>query len=633
MSEWATAPEEWATWTQEAAVGRPSEAIDDFDAEVARRLESAGFAANLEQTAVTNAPMDAPHPSDSDATLIRPSPNLDDIADDDEFGDAAETMVHAPVVGADSGGLEVGLEAPESQLEVSLETTPEPEPVDKTEMSPAEAGVTEPSDAEGEGLDGLVLPSLTMRAEPEPPPPPSAAADGGTVVAEAPPPPPSGETVIAPAPTGPPPAVSGTTLVPTEAPPADLSGGTEVAPVVIPARTGGTLPPIADEDASPTTEAKTAEAGASSSGVFRAIDIHDDEEPEPPPVRQKVVIGAPTPMVPDDTSEIDEEELVEEALEPDEEIVDEALPEMPPPPKEAAKPPPAPPRPAEAAPPPPEPAPPEPRPEPRPEPPPAAAPTSGPAPAATPRAPGWPEEAFAEHFAAMTRPNHAKLAKAEVEFFVQATAVRQGGRVLDVGCGDGAHALVLSQRGFSVTGLDLSPAQLARAERARDALGVPVSFVRGDMRDMPVTGSFDAILCLGTSFGYYDDEENRAVLRSMASMLAPGGRLLLHVFNRDHIIGRLPARSWWQGHGCLVLDEAQMNFFNNRLAVHRTIVFEDGRQFEHRVHIRGYNAHELGRMCVDAGLRIVEISGNRLTRGRFYGASSADIWLVVEPKA
>ena len=152
------------------------------------------------------------------------------------------------------------------------------------------------------------------------------------------------------------------------------------------------------------------------------------------------------------------------------------------------------------------------------------------------------------------------------------------------------------------------------------------------MRDLPVQGSFSAILCIGSTFGYYDDEENRAVLRRLASLLAPGGRLLLQVFNRDHMISRLPARSWWQGRGCLVLDEAQMNYFNNRLAVHRTAVFEDGRQFEHNIQIRTYNAHELGRMCVDAGLRVVQISGSRLTPGRFYGASSADIWLTVEPK-
>ncbi|MFN3185128.1 MAG: hypothetical protein ACE37F_24225 [Nannocystaceae bacterium] len=369
MSNWATAADEWAMWTQQAATAPPCDALDAFDAEVARRLESAGFAANLEETAVTAAPTGQAEPSESDATLIRPTPSFDDIADDDddeddgdEFGDAEKTRVHTP-----EEALEVGLEAPESQLEVSLEAQPDPDPVDRTVISPT-VPATPPSDA----VDGLVLPSLTMRSEPAPSPPP----ENGTVVAEAPTaPPPSGETVIAPAPTSPP-ALSGTTLVPTEAPHADAGGGTEVAPVVTPARTGGTLPPIAADEAAPTPEAKTAEAGASSSGVFRAFDIHDDEEPEPPRAQQKVVIGAPPPLDADDTSELEPEELVEETIEPDEEIVAE---DVPPPPKETAKPPPAPPRTGEVAIPVAE-APPEPRPEP------AATPAPTPSPAAAPRA-------------------------------------------------------------------------------------------------------------------------------------------------------------------------------------------------------------------------------------------------------
>ena len=653
MTPWAIAPAQWATWTQEEAVAKPAEALDAFDAEVARRLEAAGFAANLEQTSVTS--VTEPHPSESDATLIRPSPDLvggnDFDAPLDEFGDAAVTMVHAaafdpeeeeedadgegdaePVAdptqrGSDTADvLEVGLEAPNAELRVELDSAAHDDPND-------------------EGLDGLVLPSLTMPPSPEPEPEPEPELGGGTVVAPAPLAP-SGRTVVAPAPTEPAARV-GKTLVPIDAtePPSHMRpldpaspGGTEVAPVTPiqpPARTGDTLPPISDDQRPrgvPAADAKTSEAAASSSGVFRTIDIHDDEDPEPPPARQKVVVGVPAEAEPADTSEIDADAFGEED---DEDELDVALvpaeppapkPETPPPPRkeQAKKPPPAPKaRPAEAPTPPELPV--ETRLEPR-----VLTPT-GPHNTVTPRAPGWPEEVFAEHFVAMTRPHHAKLAKAEVEFFVQSTGIQPGARVLDVGCGDGTHALVMGQRGFSVTALDISPAQLARAERAREALGAPATFVHGDMRDMPVEGPFEAVFCVGTSFGYYDDEENRAVLRAMAGMLTPGGRLLLHVFNRDHIIGRLPTRSWWQGHGCLVLDEAQMNFFTNRLAVHRTIVFEDGRQYEHRLQIRGYNAHELGRMCVDAGLRIVEISGDRNTRGRFYGASSADIWLVLEP--
>ncbi len=658
MSHWVTKAEQWAAWTQEEAVAAPSDTLDSFDAEVSRRLGSSGFGANLEETAVTHvesteAP--APHPQDSDATLIRPSPNVDAAGED--FADAAETMVHGRV----DQDLEVSLEAPESGLEVGLEMTGAPasdsaeHPGDRTVV----AASPQPQQTE-DPVDGLVLPSLTTIPET---PRESVVAvepvEGGTVVAPSPLPP-AEHTVIAPAPTGPepqpaaastdqtmplPPSEAPTgpiTVIPTEAPEPEPPPAPEPEPEPEPARTGGTLPPTADS--------QPASGQAMSSGVFRSFDIHDDEEePEPAPARQKVVIGIPQPASEEETAEIDAVDLVEDA-----EVVEESEPPRPevaappkdgakppppkdsakpPPPKDGPKPPPAPPVRAELSELPELPDPPTPKPpvEDRVEPQPVATP-SAPVSGVTPKAPGWPEEVFDEHCAAMTRANHAKLAKAEVEFFIQSAGLQPGARVLDVGCGDGAHCLVLAQRGFGVTGLDISPAQISRAERAKDALGVNASFVKADMRDMPGGGPFDAILCVGTTFGYYDDEENRAVLRSLAGMLSPGGRLLLHVFNRDHIIGRLPSRAWWQGHGCLVLDEAQMNFFTNRLAVHRTLVFEDGRQFEHRIQIRGYNAHELGRMCVDAGLRVVEISGSRTTRGRFYGASSPDIWLLVEPK-
>jgi SAM-dependent methyltransferase len=242
----------------------------------------------------------------------------------------------------------------------------------------------------------------------------------------------------------------------------------------------------------------------------------------------------------------------------------------------------------------------------------------------------WFEEAFGDHYAALTRTGHPAEAKAEIEFFLQSTGLQPGASVLDVGSGDGAHALVLAQRGYAATGFDSSLPQLLRATQANEALGAGVRFLHGDMRDPPVEGPFDGILCLGTTLGFFHDEDNRKAIRKLRDRLAPGGRAMIQVFNRDHVVARLPARSWWQGHGCLVLDEAEMNYFTNRLQVHRTVVFEDGRQFAHDISVRAYTAHDLGTLCVDAGLRVLELSGSRLTRGRFYGATSPEIWLLVE---
>lgn len=243
---------------------------------------------------------------------------------------------------------------------------------------------------------------------------------------------------------------------------------------------------------------------------------------------------------------------------------------------------------------------------------------------------GWFEEAFGAHYAALLGAEHAARAEAEVEFILGSTKFKAGARVLDVGCGTGEHAIALAQRGFSVTGLDASAPLLERAIKSSQSAMAGVQFVHGDMRELSSPEPYDLVVCLGTTLGYFDDETNRKCIARLAAAVTPGGRLVLHVFNRDQIIGRLPARSWWQTEGCLVLDEANMNYFTNRLHVHRTVAFDDGRQIEHDIHVRGYSAHELGKACVDAGLRVLEISGSIHTRTRFYGSTSPEIWLVLE---
>jgi len=241
----------------------------------------------------------------------------------------------------------------------------------------------------------------------------------------------------------------------------------------------------------------------------------------------------------------------------------------------------------------------------------------------------WVEEVFGDHYAALLPANHVQQAMQQVEFFVQCAQLPTGSRVLDVGCGSGAHAIALAARGYHVVGFDAASAQIARARASAEASGVRVQFVHGDMRHPPSDGPFESALCIGSTFGSLDDEQDQLALQRIAERLVPGGTLLLNVFNRDHMVGRLPTRSWWQGQGCLVLDEAQLDSVTSRVKVHRTIVFEDGRQFDHNYELRAYGLNELIGACRRAGLAVVEYAGSTHTRGRFFGASSADIWLLV----
>ena len=72
-----------------------------------------------------------------------------------------------------------------------------------------------------------------------------------------------------------------------------------------------------------------------------------------------------------------------------------------------------------------------------------------------------------------------------------ALGLETGQRVLDVACGIGRHSLPLASRGYDVTGLDYTSAYLVRAQSGAD--GLPVRFLRGDMRRLPFsTARFDA---------------------------------------------------------------------------------------------------------------------------------------------
>ena len=211
---------------------------------------------------------------------------------------------------------------------------------------------------------------------------------------------------------------------------------------------------------------------------------------------------------------------------------------------------------------------------------------------------GWPDEVFDQSYLSLLPDQAAEMAVADVKFILERLAVDEDARlsVLDVGSCAGHHCFAFSDAGHDPTGMDASLDILLRAGEGNKGREREVEFLRGDMRQMPETSPFDVVTCLGGTFGMFDDETNRHALAEMKQKLAPGGRLVLQVSNRDYLGPRMPCRSWWTGERCMVLDEAVFEPKGSRLQVKRTIVFEDGRQFEQRTSMRLYALHELGRL-------------------------------------
>ncbi|NBB77236.1 MAG: methyltransferase domain-containing protein [Bacteroidetes bacterium] len=108
--------------------------------------------------------------------------------------------------------------------------------------------------------------------------------------------------------------------------------------------------------------------------------------------------------------------------------------------------------------------------------------------------------------------------------------------ILDLGCGRGRHSITFAKRGYKVTGIDLSEEAIQKARETAQNQGLEnVRFVIGDMRQA-LTETFDAVVNLFTTFGYFlEDEENASVLKSVASMLRPQGRFVIDYLNPDYV--------------------------------------------------------------------------------------------------
>jgi ubiquinone/menaquinone biosynthesis C-methylase UbiE len=198
--------------------------------------------------------------------------------------------------------------------------------------------------------------------------------------------------------------------------------------------------------------------------------------------------------------------------------------------------------------------------------------------------------------------------RAEALGAVSLAGLEPGAEVLDCPVGFARHALVLTEAGYRVTGLDRSETQLAEAEHRRGDAEWP-QLVRGDYRELPFQdGSFDAVLNLFTSLGYLERDEDVGVLREFRRVLRPRGALVMETMHRDRLARIFVARAWDRlPDDALFLQEHEADWIAGELSVLHLIVTPSGERVERRYVHRVYTATEWVSMLREAGFEAVEV--------------------------
>lgn len=245
----------------------------------------------------------------------------------------------------------------------------------------------------------------------------------------------------------------------------------------------------------------------------------------------------------------------------------------------------------------------------------------------------WWEEMFSEEFLRAIPILSPRQLEREVNFIDEGLGVARGGRILDLACGAGQHAVELAGRGYDLVGYDLSQSQLDWAGGLAQERGQRLQFTHGDMRDLTYSESFDAVYSWNTSFGFFEEDKNFDVAQRVFKALRPGGRFLLDVVNRDFVVAQQPGQTWFEGDGCVCIDDVSIDFITSRMKCKRTLMLTTGKNRECSYSLRIYCLHELGKLLHDVGFKVLTVSGRPEMPGVFFGHASPRIIILAAKPA
>jgi SAM-dependent methyltransferase len=213
--------------------------------------------------------------------------------------------------------------------------------------------------------------------------------------------------------------------------------------------------------------------------------------------------------------------------------------------------------------------------------------------------------------------------------FYQKRALRYGGPLLELGCGTGRVAVPLADSGLHVTGLDISPRMLERAEQKRSALPSGnrnlLRLVLGDMTNFALREQFPLIIIPFRPFQHLMTvPEQLQCLACVRRHLASGGRLIMDFFQTD--AARMHDPSFLEPH--LVAEyemsgDRRVRLTERIAAFHRAeqrndveMVFEvtspDG-QVERNLFaftFRYFFRYEVEHLLARSGFKVTELSGD-----------------------
>lgn len=202
----------------------------------------------------------------------------------------------------------------------------------------------------------------------------------------------------------------------------------------------------------------------------------------------------------------------------------------------------------------------------------------------------------------------AGLTEAEVDFIQEIAALNNEKKVLDIMCGYGRHSLELARRGVQVTSIDNLQEYIEEIKKKAAEQNLFVDAIQADVLHATFTDTYDAVICMGNSFAFFDKADAVAILKNISNHLKPGGVLIINSWMIAEVaIKHFKEKDWHYAGQYKCMLEYKYCFSPSRIESEQTIVAPDGSVETVKGIDYIFTLDELEEMFNEAGLKTKDI--------------------------
>lgn len=189
-------------------------------------------------------------------------------------------------------------------------------------------------------------------------------------------------------------------------------------------------------------------------------------------------------------------------------------------------------------------------------------------------------------------------------------------KLLDLGCGPGIYAELFFNKGYKVTGVDLSQNSIQYAKKIARERGLHIEYLNSDYIQAPLSGEYNLITMIYCDFGVLSDNERQLLLKKVHDRLSPNGCFIFDVFTPFEYAERKEFKEWryedsgfWCANPYLLL-QSLYRYNESNTFLNQYIVVKDSKTTSYNLWEHTFTIEEIEKDLLKAGFKNMRYYGD-----------------------